>query len=204
MTGLRERQKVERERRILDAAVTLFRKQGFRRARMEDIAERAALSVGTLYNYHGTKGDLLIAVVAMEVEEVLEAGEAIVADPPADPGDAILSLVGCYYDHSLRYLSKEMWRAAMALSIEAPDTPNGQRYAELDRRLAAQTTALIGAFQARGKVDGALDPAPLGDVIFATLNMLFIDYVRDEEMAATALAERAAAQLRPLARLIAA
>ena len=74
MAGLRERQKADRERRILEAAVTQFRADGYRSVRIEDLAEMAQVSVGTVYNYYQTKGDILIATVAMEVEEVLDAG----------------------------------------------------------------------------------------------------------------------------------
>ena len=152
MTGLRERQKADREKRILKAAVTRFRAEGYRSVRIEDLAEMAEVSVGTVYNYYQTKGDVLIAAVAMEVEEVLEAGAAIVSDPPPGVDVALLALIHAYYDHSLEYLSKEMWRMAMALSIEAPGTPNGARYSELDRHLAVQVTDLILALQVRGEV----------------------------------------------------
>ena len=123
MAGLRERQKADRERRILRAAVTQFRADGYHSVRIEDLAEMAEVSVGTVYNYYRTKGDILIAVVAMEVEEVLASGAAVVTDPPDGVRDALLALIFGYYDHSLEYLSKEMWRSAMALSIEAPGTP---------------------------------------------------------------------------------
>ena len=69
------------------------------------------------------KGDILLAAVGMEVEEVLAAGDAIVADPPADVIEALTRLIHQYYDHSLVYLSKEMWRTAMAFSIQQPETP---------------------------------------------------------------------------------
>ena len=52
--------------------------------------------------------------------------------PPA----ALQALIEQYYDHSLVYLSKEMWRVAMALSIQQPDSPFSRRYTELDRRLS--------------------------------------------------------------------
>ena len=41
MTGLRERQKADRTRRILEAASTLFRAQGYDAVRIEDIAAAA-------------------------------------------------------------------------------------------------------------------------------------------------------------------
>jgi AcrR family transcriptional regulator len=203
MAGLRARQKADRERRILRAAVTRFRADGYRAVRIEDLAEAAEVSVGTVYNYYQTKGDILIATVAMEVEEVLAAGAAIVADPPRNVEAALLALIFQYYDHSLEYLSKEMWRTAMALSIEAPGTPNGRRYSELDQQLAAQVTALVAALQARGEVRADLDAAALGAVIFNNLNQMFIAFVTDEDMTLETLRARVAAQTRPLARLIA-
>jgi len=202
MTGLRAKQKADRERRILKAAVTQFRAEGYRSVRIEDLAEMAEVSVGTVYNYYQTKGDILIATVAMEVEEVLASGAAIVAEPPRGAEAALLALIFQYYDHSLEYLSKEMWRNAMALSIEAPGTPNGRRYTELDSRLAAQVTDMIVALQARGEVRRDILAGPLGQLVFNNLNQMFIEFVKDDAMSLQALRDAVAAQTRPLARLI--
>ena len=203
MAGLREKQKADRERRILRAAVTQFRADGYHSVRIEDLADMAEVSVGTVYNYYRTKGDILIAVVAMEVEEVLASGAGVVADPPKGVCEALLSLVFCYYDHSLKYLSKEMWRSAMALSIEAPITPNGRRYTELDRRLALQVTDLIVSLIARGEVRSDVNANALGQVIFSALNQLFTEFVKDDAMTLEVLRTEISKQIDPLARLIA-
>ena len=204
MPGLREQQKAEREKRILQAAVTRFRAEGYKSVRIEDLAEIAGVSVGTVYNYYQTKGDILIAVVAMEVEEVLQAGAALVAAPPRGLEGAILALIFEYYDHSLNYLTKEMWRTAMALAIEHPGTPNGRRYSDLDARLAAQVTDLCAALQRRGDIRADIEAAALGQVIFNALNMEFIEFVKDEKMTLKALRKRSTGQIRTLARLVAA
>jgi AcrR family transcriptional regulator len=202
MTGLRERQKADREQRILAAAVRKFRADGYQRVRIEDLADAAEVSVGTVYNYYGSKGDILIATVAMEVEEVLAEGQAIVDDPPDHPCEAILKLTFCYYDHSLHYLTKEMWRTAMALAIEAPGTPNGRRYGDLDRRLAAQVSDLVVRFQRCGRIRPDIDAAAIGEVLFNNLNQVFIDFVKDEAMTLDALRERATALTLPIAQLL--
>ncbi len=202
MTGLRQRQKADRDRRILQAAVSQFREHGFRAVRIEDLAEEAGVSVGTVYNYYSTKGDILVAVVAMEVEEVLEAGAQIVAKPPRGVGRAINKLIYTYYDHSLHYLSKEMWRSAMALAIEAPNTPNGRRYRALDARLSDQVIDLVAALQTRGEVRAEIDPAPIGAMIFNDLNQAFIEFVTDEAMSLRALRDRVGLRMRQLATLI--
>lgn len=202
MAGLREKQKADRERRILEAAVTKFRADGYRAVRIEDLADMAQVSVGTVYNYYQTKGDILMATVAMEVEEVLDAGLTILADPPQAVDDALLALIFAYYDHSLVYLTKEMWRTAMALAIEAPGTPNGRRYFELDQRLASQMTDLVKALQNRGTVRQDLDPGPFGVLLFNNLNQMFLEFVKDDDMSLEVLRRRVAAQTRPLAQLI--
>jgi AcrR family transcriptional regulator len=163
----------------------------------------AEVSVGTVYNYYQTKGDILMATVTMEVEEVLEAGLAILADLPEAVDDALLALIFSYYDHSLEYLSKEMWRSAMALAIEAPGTPNGRRYFEMDQRLAAQMTDLVTALQDRGTVRPDLDPVPLGTLLFNNLNQMFLEFVKEDDMPLDVLRTRVAAQTLPLAKLIA-
>ncbi|MDF1632940.1 TetR/AcrR family transcriptional regulator [Mycoplana sp. MJR14] len=202
MTGLRARQKADKNRRILEAATGLFREVGYDAARIEDIAERAAVSVGTFYNYYQSKGDMLLATVAMEVEEVIDAGRSIVSDPPRDVLSAVSRLIDQYYDHSLVYLSKEMWRTAMAISIQQPETPFSRRYTDLDRALCAQVSTLVRNLQARGAVREGIDTAAVGAMFFNNLNMMFTDFVRDEAMTLERLKHEVARQNRPLATLI--
>lgn len=183
MTGLRARHKADRTRRMQEAAAHLFREAGYDAARTEDIAAAADVSVGTLYNYFATKGDLLMAIVAMEVEEVLAAGAEVLKNPPADPVEALDTLIGGYYDHSLVYLSKAMWRTAMALSIEAPDTPFSQRYTALDGMLTVQVCDLVTALQRRGRLRNDVPGQVVGKVLFNNLNQMFIEFVTSEDMA---------------------
>ena len=202
MTGLRERQKADRTGRILDAASRLFRAQGYDAVRIEDIAAAAEVSAGTCYNYFSTKGDLLLAIVSMEVEEVVDAGCALVTNPPASTAQALGGLIRLYYDHSLHYLSKEMWRKAMAFSIEAPGTPFSQRYTELDAMLSAQVCDLIAALQKRGLARPDIDAKVFGQIVFNTLNQMFIEFVKDDAMPLADLHRASDAQTASLAALM--
>lgn len=187
MAGLRERQKAKRNRAILEAASTLFKQNGYEAARIEAIAESAEVSVGTLYNYYAHKADLLLAIVSMEVEEVLHQGESVVAAPPGTAQDAICALIATYYDHSLVYLTKEMWRTAMAFSIQSADTKFSRRYHALDAALSEQVVALMERLQDEGRIDAAADARALGEVIFLALNGLFTIYTVSEDMSLDAL-----------------
>lgn len=203
MTGLRARQKRLRHERILDAALLLFRNAGYDAVRTEDIAAAADVSVGTLYNYFENKGDLLLALVTLEVEEVLEQGAALVANPPPDIAQALNQLIGGYYDHSNTYLTKELWRTAMALTIQAAETPFSARYTALDQSLTDQVCALVGQLQHHGLARKDIDARALGQVIFNNLNQMFIEFVKVEDTHIEALKLAVARQNAALAQLLA-
>lgn len=202
MAGLRAKQKADRERRILDAATALFRTVGYDSATIEKIAELAEVSAGTLYNYYENKGDLLVAIVSLEVNEVLRVGEALLADPPDDVHAALTALLGGYLDHSLVYLSKAMWRYAMAISTQQPETRFGRAYAALDVRLCDQVCALVRKLQLRGHVAAGVDTRAAGEMFFNNMNMMFILFVKDEAMSLDTLSQAIARQNRPLAAAI--
>lgn len=198
MSGLREKQKAARHSRILEVAAILFRKQGYDQVRMEDIAAKAEVSIGTIYNYYKNKGDLLVAIVSMEVNEVLATGEKVIAKPPRDAAKAVNKLMASYVEHSLVYLSKEMWRHAMAISTQQPESPFGTTYAQLDVALARQTCALIERLQEEQRLRPDVDAKALGELIFNNTNMMFIAYVKSDHMEVEDLVRRIRVQTEPV------
>jgi AcrR family transcriptional regulator len=180
MSGLRAKHKADRHRRIIEAAAELFREAGYEGAKIEAIAAEAEVSVGTIYNYYQNKGDILVAIVSMEVNEVLNAGRGVVAEPPKNVGDALDTLIGIYIEHSLNYLSKEMWRQAMAISTQQPESPFGRTYTALDRALTDQICALISRLQELGLVRRSVDGRAVGELVFNNMNMMFIEFVKRE------------------------
>lgn len=80
----RAREQKFRSDLVLDAAEAVFAAHGFQGASMEEIARRAELSVGSLYNVFPSKDALLAGVVERRQEEFL-AGTAALADSEAPP-----------------------------------------------------------------------------------------------------------------------
>jgi len=182
MTGLRAKNKADRHLRILNAASRLFREGGYEATRIEAIAAEAGVSIGTIYNYYQNKGDILVAIVSMEVNEVLRAGQRVIEEPPRSVSDAIDMLIATYIEHSLVYLSKEMWRHAMAISTQQPESPFGKTYSALDQDLKDQTCALLAKLKEVGLVRDGVDARGVGEMIFNNTNMMFIEFVKAEAM----------------------
>lgn len=182
MAGLRAKQKAQRETRILDAALSAFRARGFEASRMEHIAEMSELSIGTLYNYFPTKGDLLVAIVGLETADTLVAGQAVVDDPPDDPSDALLTLAEAWYRHSFRLLDRRLWRHAFAMMMERPDLQSSVRFAQNDLALQRQIVDLVVALQRQGHAREDLSPADMALCAFNLIDRSFMTFVSDDTM----------------------
>jgi AcrR family transcriptional regulator len=195
MAGLRERQKAGRRRSILAAASDLFQREGFDETRIDRIAAQAEVAAGTVYNHFQSKGDLLLALVAQDGEEVRAAGRRLIASPAKDPVRSVRRLLESYVDHSLVHLSKGMWRNAMATALTQPDSPFGLGYAELDRKLAGQVGDLLRVLQERGQIACRIDCRVAGDVLFEVCNSLFMGFVARETMTLSVLKREMARQV---------
>ena len=59
----RIQEKETRRREILQAAATVFKRNGFMKTSMKQVADESALAVGTLYRYYKSKEELFVAIV---------------------------------------------------------------------------------------------------------------------------------------------
>ena len=73
-----QRRPEARPEEILDAALEVFGEQGFARARLEDVAQRAGVSKGTLYLYFDSKETLFREMVRAKAVAALREGAAFV------------------------------------------------------------------------------------------------------------------------------
>ena len=88
----RSRAKVEA---VVEAFPRVVAEHGFHRATTTEIAREADVAVATLYQYFGSKEDVLAAYLEREVERHMRTIETLaVAVDVADPGQAMRALLG--------------------------------------------------------------------------------------------------------------
>jgi len=61
--------------KIYQAAIEEFYKKGFLKAKMQDIAKKAGISVGLTYSYYNNKEDLFAAIVEPIYKEIIQSIE---------------------------------------------------------------------------------------------------------------------------------
>jgi TetR/AcrR family transcriptional regulator len=81
--GLREQNKIEKRQRIRRAARELFSKHGFDETTLRQIAQRAHVGLGTVFNYVQDKQDLIFLICNEDLARAIDEGaQAVDALPP--------------------------------------------------------------------------------------------------------------------------
>jgi len=99
--GIRERKEREKERRrqqIIVAAKRVFSEKGFNKATMEDIANEAELSPGTLYLYFKNKEELYASLSLRILQYLLIRLEHVDDKEISDPKEKLNALIEAMYD----------------------------------------------------------------------------------------------------------
>ncbi len=99
--GILERKEREKERRrqqIMVAAKRVFSEKGFSKATMEDIAQEAELSPGTLYLYFKNKEELYASLSLRILQYLLLRIEHVNSMKPAGPDEKLKALMEVMYD----------------------------------------------------------------------------------------------------------
>ncbi|WP_417450641.1 TetR/AcrR family transcriptional regulator [Kordiimonas sp.] len=179
MAGLRERQKAQRRALIEKAAGELFVEKGFADTTIEEIAARAVVSAPTVYNYYGTKGDLLLALVARGeegIEEALVNFSKQAADH--DPIDLVAEVIRSNVNDTLSALSRELWGHVVAFVATAPDPDVAPRYLDtIASGLGAAIESVLKAYQDMGIISAELDARELAYLLTRMERIHFLNYV---------------------------
>lgn len=94
--SLREKKKLETRERIRAAAADLFTRRGYAAATMRQIAKRAHVGLGTLFNYAEDKRDLVFLIFNEELNAVTDV--ALAAPRPDQPLiDQLLAVFRVHY-----------------------------------------------------------------------------------------------------------
>lgn len=196
--GLRDRQKQQRELRIVKAAEKLFARKGYAEVAMEDVAASAGLAVGTIYNYFQSKSALLLAIVKGETESLLARGKKILDDPPRDPVAAACAFTEIFLDDFTRD-DRRLWRELLGAAIAEPTTV-GRRLFDGDAQLVSQLASLLEQYRSNGVLASEIEPLPAATVLYGvcftwmtaylTSDAIGADMVRNEIRRGTAIAMR--------------
>ncbi len=153
--GVRETQKLATRRRVLDAASDLFNEIGFEDATVRAIANRAGVSVGSVFTTFTSKADILSQVMQDRLEALYEETGRVIPLMRGSVADRCRSLFAVLYAFEMRRVKLFLAHIAVAYrwDMEPAARPFGTNQVFRDL-VAAWLREGVERGDVRGDVDG--------------------------------------------------
>ncbi|QVN04100.1 TetR/AcrR family transcriptional regulator [Pseudomonas rhodesiae] len=156
MSGLRERQKVERRQAISKAAIELFERQGFQNTTIEQIANQAGVSAPTVFKYFGNKQEIILEILHDADQRAIKDARSQMPDIE-DPVDAMCYMERRLTGYALEVMHPSLWRELLPLILFGGDNGLPQGYRAMNDALRTEISGLLRELQQAGKLRADLD-----------------------------------------------
>lgn len=176
MSGLREKQKEQRKEAILVAAKNLFESKGYSATKVEQIAETAGVSSPTVFNYFGSKQEILFALVDRADRSAIHDVRSQMATFD-NAIDALCNLQAAVMRYELEALPIPIWRELMNLNLSGLASSGMM---ETDKRLASEIADLLRELQGRGMLNADFDPENVAELLNDHAILLFARFVHQD------------------------
>ncbi len=180
--GLRRRKKAQRRQEILRCAEHLFAQDGVEAATMAAIAERAGISPPTVFNYFGSKENILVALIT----EGAERERLRHLNQPRQTGCHFAHVLGdlvCELtENTMRIAGRRIWRYAEAANIRRPGSAFETQFAHSNNELFNLIIAFLGAYDIKLRNGKNPDTNALAAMFLDRWNARYLEYIKDESM----------------------
>lgn len=117
----RAQQKEAKRLALIDAALAVFSRVGFAMAKIDDVAEEAGVSKGTVYLYFESKEDLFEGMVKAKMMPMLDNAASVAFDPEMTATARLNQHLRFFYTKILDSDRRQIMRLIMA---EGPNFPH--------------------------------------------------------------------------------
>lgn len=200
--GLRSRQKSQRRDAILTVAKRLFEQNGIESTTMAAIAAEVGVSTPTVFNYFGTRDELLLAIILDGHVRAVESNRRIARRSGKGLAADLTDLLTRFTKYSMQIFNKPVWRYADSAAIRQPKSEFVQRYVQIDAVLRDEIESVLRDQPSETRRGGAFDAAALAAVIYNHWNAHYIAFIKDDDMSLDSHFEALLPQIRELLSLI--
>jgi AcrR family transcriptional regulator len=167
---------VDKRRQILDAAVTVFARQGFHATRVSDIADEAGVAYGLVYHYFNSKDQVLnelflerwsLLLTAIEEAESAEGSHR-------EKLGAVAGFIFESYRHDpelMKVIIVEVTRAANSF---------GRTHLEEIRRAYEGIAKIVANGQEAGEFRSDVEPRFVSQAFYGAVEQLLTEWIFDE------------------------
>lgn len=183
--GVRNEQKAATREKVLEAARDLFNEIGYDETTIRAIAERAGVSVGSVFTTFASKAEVLSHVMNHRLGELYAEFDRVIPFLRGSTADRLCSIFAIHYEFETRRV--KLFLAHIAASYNPSNDPGVTPYGR-NPRLTDMLLDVLRDGVRKGEVREDLDLPLIADTLKAA-------YAWNYRMAAAAGGELAAAQM---------
>jgi AcrR family transcriptional regulator len=180
--GVRDDQKLATREKVLEAARDLFNETGYEETTIRAIAERAGVSVGSVFTTFASKAEVLSHVMDRRLGDLYAEFDRVAPYLRGSTADRLCSIFAIHYEFETRRV--KLFLAHIAASYSPSNDPGVTPYGR-NERLTLMLREVLEDGVRRGDVRPDLDPQLAIDVLKAS-------YAWNYRLAATCGAQAAA------------
>lgn len=162
--GVRDEQKQATREKVLEAARDLFNETGYEETTIRAIAERAGVSVGSVFTTFASKAEVLSHVMDKRLGELYAEFDRVVPFLRGSTADRLGSIFAIHYEFETRRV--KLFLAHIAASYSPSQDPGVTPYGRNEPLTQMLREVLTGGME-RGDVRPDLDPETAVDVLKA-------------------------------------
>lgn len=166
------RRKRARPGEILEAALAIFAEKGFAATRMEDIAQRAGVTKGTIYLYFPGKDELFKSLARETVGRALADVSKILADNPAPPRRMLIRVL-----ETINNFLQNEERAALPKIIIAESGNFPELAAFWQQEVIGKALGILQMVYDKGVKTGEFRPLPCPNLLRLLVAPLIVDVI---------------------------
>ncbi|HHV65074.1 MAG TPA: TetR/AcrR family transcriptional regulator [Peptococcaceae bacterium] len=183
MAGVRQKKKEALREKILQAAKECFLTDGFAETTIADIAERANIGVGTLYNYFPSKALLFIESYYREIGNPTDKLAAIINKHGDNPALTITYIIEVYTE-IYKTLDKAALRELMTVFFDSINKHQelGEFYTTSKFMFVEFIAKVLKAYQEKGLLRSDLDPTDSAFCLFSIIAIQTFYFILDDKI----------------------
>ncbi|MGH2508590.1 MAG: TetR/AcrR family transcriptional regulator [Ktedonobacteraceae bacterium] len=187
--SLKEKQRQEREELILQAAEDVLMEKGYRETCIDEIASRVGIAKGTVYLHFLSKEDLVVALFARDMRQLLTQVDQIVS-APGTAHARLEAILGCVYGTQFLKRVQLLYAIYNGVESQRPCPTSGESMRELWECLAARVRDLLDMGKATGEFDPTISTSVMLCTFFSLLSPKSYErLIIEEEMTGDELAQ---------------
>ncbi|GCE25214.1 hypothetical protein KDA_06980 [Dictyobacter alpinus] len=167
--SLKEKQRQEREALILQVAEEVFLERGYHETSMDEIASRVGIAKGTVYLHFPGKDDLIVAIFARDMQEILRHLDASLEaqSSPQSKLEALLYFMYAGLFHKRTQLLSSIYHSVDMRRLFAE---KGNCMKDLWENVVERVSFLLDEGKQRGEFDPTLPTSVMTSTFLSLLS----------------------------------